>query len=144
MFPGSSPGVPHQQRRHPVQRLGHCWPGEVRRTERWILHPGPVRHHHVRRHLQGHLQERPQLAQGLGQSLREHPHRSHREQGRHQGQKSQGWLKIYSFTFKGFHGQFSSRPSPSCFTERRTFSIMTSQPSQITTLRSHSCGWPGS
>merc|ERR1719232_1806631 len=37
-----------------------------------------------------------------------------------------------------------SRPSPSCFTERRTFSIMTSQPSQITTLRSHSCGWPGS
>ena len=42
--------------------VGHCGPGEVRRSKRWLLHQRPVRHHHVRRHFQNHLQERSQLA----------------------------------------------------------------------------------
>ena len=78
--PGAPPGLPHQPRRHQVQRLGHRRPGEVRRTQvrhpaltlhycvffshvkcctfrldlfyflsqGRLLHPGPVRHHHVR------------------------------------------------------------------------------------------------
>ena len=37
---GPSSGVPHQQRRHQVQRVGHCRPGEVWRAERRLLHPG--------------------------------------------------------------------------------------------------------
>lgn len=28
----------HQQRKRQVQRLGHCWSGEVWRPERWLLH----------------------------------------------------------------------------------------------------------
>jgi hypothetical protein len=34
----------------------------VRRPARRLLHPGPVRHHHVRRHGPHHVQERAQLA----------------------------------------------------------------------------------
>jgi hypothetical protein len=51
-----------EPRPHPVRRLGHCRPGEVRWSPRWILHQRPVRYHHVRRHLAYHIQERPQLA----------------------------------------------------------------------------------
>ena len=37
--------------------MGHGGPGEVRRAPRWILHPGPVCHHHVRRDWPYYLQE---------------------------------------------------------------------------------------
>ena len=39
---GSSSGVPHQQGRHQIQRLGHRRPGEVRRPQGRILHPGQL------------------------------------------------------------------------------------------------------
>ena len=76
-----------------IQRVGHGWPGEIRRPPRRVLHPGAVRHHHVRRDEPRDLQERPQLAQGPRQGLREHTHCPHRQQGRHKRQES--W-SIYS------------------------------------------------
>ena len=39
-YVGSSPCVPHQQRSHQIQRLGHCRPGEVWRAQGWLLYPG--------------------------------------------------------------------------------------------------------
>ena len=37
---GSPLGLPHQPRRHQVQRMGHCRSGEVWRAEGRLLHPG--------------------------------------------------------------------------------------------------------
>lgn len=87
---GPPAGLPHEQGPHPVQRLGHGRPGEVRGAPRRVLHPGELRHTHVRRHQQGHLQKRAQLAQGSRQGVREHSYRPLREQGRHQGPQGQG------------------------------------------------------
>lgn len=98
--------LPHQLRPDLLQRLGHGRSGKVRWSPRRLLHPGsshwvlallldtdclscmeigPVRYHHVRRDVQDHVQERPQLAPRPRARLREHPHRSLRQQGRRQG-----------------------------------------------------------
>ena len=66
----------HQFRHDLLQRLGHRWSGEVRWATRWILHPRPMRDHHVRRHVSYHVQERAQLVPRPRACLREHPHRA--------------------------------------------------------------------
>lgn len=35
---GAPADVPHKQRSHQVQCVGHSWSGEVWRSERWLLH----------------------------------------------------------------------------------------------------------
>jgi hypothetical protein len=44
---GPPPGLHHQPRQDPLLLLGHRRPGEVWRAARRLLHPRPVRHHHV-------------------------------------------------------------------------------------------------
>ncbi len=79
-----------------VQRLGYCRPGKVRRTSRWLLHPGTVRHYDVRRHLSSHVQKYSQLAPRPCPRLREHSHCSGRQQGRHRGPEGQGKVDRFS------------------------------------------------
>ena len=81
------------------------------------------------------------------QGLREHPHCVDRQQGGHQGQEGQG--KVHRLPpqeespgeeFKNIH---IGLPWQITSWHKIIFSITTSQPSQTTTLRSHSCGLPG-
>ena len=45
---GAPFAIRYQPRSHLLQRVGHSRPGEVRRSPRWLLHPGAVCHHYVR------------------------------------------------------------------------------------------------
>jgi hypothetical protein len=54
----------HQSRQAAFLLLGHRRPGKVRRAAGRLLHPRPVRHHHVRRHLAVNVQERADVAPG--------------------------------------------------------------------------------
>jgi len=106
---GAPAGLYDQPRQAALLLLGHGRAGEVWRPARWVLHPRPVRHNHVRRDLAADVQERPDLAPRpvpvrrmragdtpraqprsrsrpalsgcAAQGVRKHPHRPLRQQG---------------------------------------------------------------
>ena len=51
-------------RDHPQQLACHLTAGKVWRSAGWVLHPRPVRHHHVRRHQPFDVQKRADVASG--------------------------------------------------------------------------------
>lgn len=133
----------HKFRHDLLQCLGYRWTGKVRWSSWWILHPGPVRHYHVRRHLQNHLQERPQLAPRSWACLREHSHCTVWKQGWRQGRSG---LLFYRQLFDSIVQSRSAkwRQALSRLTAKRTFLISKSPPNLTTISRSHSCGLQGS